>query len=103
MCQLNAGRAEQISAKVRMAYRAVADDVDEGEHRWLYRHRDQLARADPRRESGRRSERGTNATSNHAIFSKPFNERWIPDQHRADILLAFLQLGCALISLHFLG
>jgi hypothetical protein len=30
MCQLRAGRAEQISAKARMAYRAVADDIDEG-------------------------------------------------------------------------
>ena len=26
---LHAGRAEQISAKARMAYRAVADDIDE--------------------------------------------------------------------------
>jgi len=26
---LRAGRAEQISAKARMAYRAVADDIDE--------------------------------------------------------------------------
>ena len=30
MCQLHAGRAKQISAKARMAYRAVADDIDEG-------------------------------------------------------------------------